>query len=452
MSASSFGPLMSSSDLNSSALGAQHDKDDAVSVSSRRVHIPTIPHSAMNAGAGKESLESGGSDEDSGLPYGLPSAGNGVPLGQGARAEDAAPETRKVSGLRAALASKFAAKKKPKELSMAGAVNSKRQQQQLELLMSQSSLVDGDGVARPTVAGQPVGHPMSFQHVEHLSPREVGPKMPLINGLQQAQPLPPAESQAGPPSPDPPQPAAAPAKTSGSSERRLNFRNFKPASLLSKPSKQSIGSSDSGKAAGPTVRGKPIGAPQGFQHVDHISSEEYSMQQFHLLNHRQQQTEIISVLRQNSVQEGKPRGRTGSTAGRHEKLTFHGLPVSGPVSFEHVEHVSADEYKLHLEDTMRKATVAAATANVDTLLPKKPESDSESRAESGVDADSAIEPQPSERSSGERPQLVALQHTSQTARPSSSDLGPDRPGKMPTSVIQELHARANQPPSDETTK
>ncbi|KAJ2481754.1 hypothetical protein IWW56_001563 [Coemansia sp. RSA 2131] len=443
---------MSTSDLTGSSL---HDKDDAVSVSSRRVHIPTIPHSAMNAHAdAKHSSESTGSDDSesrTGLPYGLPSAGNGVPLGQGARdgdADAAAHEGRKVSGLRAALVSKFAAKKKPKELSMSGVVNSKRHQQQLESLMSQSVTSLGESGGGPTVGGQTVGHPMSFQHVEHLSPTQVAPKMPLINGTQQAQATtPPSQSLDEPAAPKPVAP-----------ERRLNFRNFKPTSLLTRPSKLSIGSSGSSDSGhvGVTLRGKPIGAPQGFQHVDHISSEEYGMQQFHLLNHRQQQSEIVSVLRQNSLNtqggsDAPSRGRTASLAARHEKLTFHGLPVSGPVSFEHVEHVSADEYKQHLEETVRKATVAAAAANVDTLLPPKQEADSAS--DSGADADSGVEPMPSARPSVERLKIPALQHTSQTARPSMGDLGPAKSGKLPSTVIQELQARANQQsPSTESTK
>ncbi|KAJ2852580.1 hypothetical protein IWW36_000209 [Coemansia brasiliensis] len=425
MNASSFGPLMSSSShAVGGTMGAGHDRDDAASVSSRQVHIPTMSHSAMNGSKhSSESAQSDSGSAGSGLPYGLPSASNGLPMEQ---EEAALPEARKVSGLRAALVNKFAAKKKSKEFRTSAAVSTKRQQHQLESLMTQSAGGLGDSAAGPRVGGQPVGHPMSFQHVEHLSPTQIAPKMPLINNF-------PGESRA-------PVSSAKPAN----SERRLNFRNFKPASLLTKPSKLSIGSSSSNEAKkGPvTLRGKPIGAPSGFQHVDHLSPDEYSMQQFHLLNHRQQQNEIVSVLRQNSQAADESRKQAAPRPDRPEKITFRGLPVSGPVSFDHVEHVSPREYKQHLEETMRKSTVAVATANVDTLLPDKP--DTASTAESAADDESAVDAQSSARSSADRPCIAALQHTSETLRSSSSDSGVGKSGKMPSSAIQELQAKAKE--------
>ncbi|KAJ2630072.1 hypothetical protein H4R22_002921 [Coemansia sp. RSA 1290] len=417
MNAPSVGPLMSSSSHAVGAMG--HDHDDAASVSSRQVHIPTMSHSAMNGS--KHSSESMQSDAGSGsndLPYGLPSASNGLPIKQ----EGIAPEARKVSGLRAALANKFATKKKSKDFRASAAVSSKRQQHQLESLMTQSASGLGETAAGPRVGGQPVGHPMSFQHVEHLSPTQIAPKMPLINNF-------PDESRA-------PVSSAKPAN----SERRLNFRNFKPASLLTKPSKLSAGSSNEAKKGPVTLRGKPIGAPSGFQHVDHLSPDEYSMQQFHLLNHRQQQSEIVSVLRQSSQPIEESRKQASSRPDRPEKITFRGLPVSGPVSFDHVEHVSPREYKQHLEETMLKSTVAVATANVNTLLPAEP--DTASTAES-ADEESAVDAQ-SSRSSADRPCIAALQHTSETQRSFSSDSGVAKSGKTPSSSIQELQAKAKE--------
>ncbi|KAJ2455306.1 hypothetical protein EV183_000842 [Coemansia sp. RSA 2336] len=418
MNAPSVGPLMSSSSHAVGTMG--HDHDDAASVSSRQVHIPTMSHSAMNGS--KHSSESVHSDSgNSDLPYGLPSANNGLPIKQ----DEIVPEARKVSGLRAALANKFAAKKKSKDFRASAAVSSKRQQHQLESLMTQSAAGLGETAAGPKVGGQPVGHPMSFQHVEHLSPTQIAPKMPLINNF-------PSDSRA-------PVSSAKPAN----SERRLNFRNFKPASLLTKPSKLSLGSSNEAKKGPVTLRGKPIGAPSGFQHVDHLSPDEYSMQQFHLLNHRQQQSEIVSVLRQNSQPVEESRKQAPARPNRPEKITFRGLPVSGPVSFDHVEHVSPREYKQHLEETMLRSTVAVATANVDTLLPDEPgaASTAESADESAVDAQSS-------RSSADRPCIAALQHTSETQRSLSSDSGVAKSGKTPLSSIQELQAKAKESHED----
>ncbi|KAJ2079328.1 hypothetical protein H4R24_003860 [Coemansia sp. RSA 988] len=472
MSSYSFGPVVGSGDHRTrDPLSNPHDMNGArPETAARRVQIQAIPHSTTSADAldqrndmsraDNRSIRSGSEDSTNtdGLPYGMPSAINGRPLehrhtaptSQDVRVSDtdATPEGRKASGLRAALASKFAAKKKPKDFRTTVAVNSKRQQHQLESLMSQDRGDSGKSSLGPMVGGKPVGHPMSFHHVEHLSPTEIAPKMPLINGLQQLN-----------------KPMEMPTKVAPTSERRLKFRNFKPASLLTKPSKASLGDSASinagnGAKGAVTLRGKPIGAPSGFHHVEHMSPTEYSMQQYHLFNHRQQQTEIVSVLQQNNSQAGSnnERRRAPSAAAKNEKITYRGLPLSGPVTFEHVEHMSPNEYKSHLETTVRKESVAAATANVDTLLQPRasadaatPEPDFNANFSTdldtnfGMDAASAASDS-AERSSGDRPHLAALQHTSQTVRPSASDLGMGKPRKMSSAMLKELQASAEQQP------
>ncbi|KAJ2162629.1 hypothetical protein GGF46_000502 [Coemansia sp. RSA 552] len=414
----------------------------------RQVQIQAIPHSTMAAdaeapkssfGSNEDNLDDD-ADDGAGLPYGLPSASNGKPLGLrqaadgGPNDDVAAPESgRKVSGLRAALASRFAAKKKPKDLRTAASVSSKRQQHQLESLMSQSVVGDnGDGLAGPTVGGQSVGFPMSFHHVEHLSPTEIAPKMPLING-QLHKP-------------------AAPTAKGAPTERKLSFRNFKPASLLTKPSKQLSSSSlgDSGKGGGITVRGKPIGAPMGFQHVEHMSPNKYSMEQFHLLNHRQQQSEIVSVLRQNSrkstsqqqeqqqqqQQQQQPLRSSPSLNVKPEKITYRGLPLSGPVSFEHVEHMSAQEYRDHMELSARTAAAQPLEYGDDDGY--------NNNGDDYDDEDSGPDP---EITAAERPRLVALQHTAQAIRTSASDLGPGRSPRLPQTLANEIQNRGSRSPS-----
>ncbi|KAJ2764652.1 hypothetical protein IWQ57_005086, partial [Coemansia nantahalensis] len=438
-------------------LSMMDDSDSGSEVDLRRVQIQAIPHSTISAdalraqGSAAQSraadiniVDDNDSDDGAGagMPYGLPSAANGLPMGLPAGAAGAddgsapTPVGRKGSGLRAALASKFAAKKKPKDLRAAVVVSTKRQQHQLESLMSQSGAAGRDTPSTPMVGGQPVGHPMSFQHVEHLSPTDIAPKMPLINSqLQKA--------------------AEAPAKGPAPSERRLKFRNFKPAALLTKPPKPPAASASAGKRPA-TVRGKAIGAPIGFQHVDHLSPTEYSMQQFHLLNHRQQQSEIVSVLRQNSESSGEQqRRRAPSLSDRPDKITFRGLPVSGPVSFEHVEHVSPREYRRHMEDLARAAsdattpvsnpatTVTDDCASPGAAPPTVRRSPSDYAAEASLDAASEA----SDDTSDERPRIAALQHTSQTSRTAASEAGLSKPPRVSPSMIKELQMRAKQPPA-----
>ncbi|KAJ1728800.1 hypothetical protein LPJ61_003846 [Coemansia biformis] len=467
MSVSPYGAMMPSTEpVDTSRFSGLHDSDSGSEVDLRRVQIQAIPHStisavalrakggtgghtaAAGAAADADDSDDGGDDDDvsgTGLPYGLPSAANGLPsvadTTRGSGEDAAAPEGRKGGGLRAALASKFAAKKKPKDLRATTAVSTKRQQHQLESLMSLSGAAGRDTSSGPMVGGQPVGHPMSFQHVEHLSPTDIAPKMPLINRrLHKA--------------------AEAPAKGPAPPERRLKFRNFKPAALLTKPSKASVGSAGSGnagdadKGAAVMVRGKPIGAPVGFQHVDHLSPTEYSMQQFHLLNHRQQQSEIVSVLRQNSESSSElQRRRAPSLVDKHDKITFRGLPVSGPVSFAHVEHVSPREYQRHLGDSARKASAATA-ADSEDMSPSAPPmprpasgntADADAAADFNLDAAGEASDS-SDGASADRPRIAALQHTSQSARTAASEAGLAKPPRINPSMIKELQARARQPP------
>ncbi|KAJ2709718.1 hypothetical protein H4R19_004108, partial [Coemansia spiralis] len=258
MSAPMFSARMDSvASVDDQRLSVLDDSDSGSEEDLRRVQIQAIPHSTITADAlltqgraapsraadANISDGNGGDSGDdaagSGLPYGLPSAANGLPMGQqpagaasadidAGRSDGGAPaaEGRKSGGLRAVLASKFAAKKKPKDLRSAVAASSQRQQHQLESLMSQSGAAGRDSSSGPMVGGRPVGHPMSFQHVEHLSPTDIAPKMPLINGRLY-------------------KPAEPPAKTPAPTERRLKFRSFKPAALLTKPSKASTTSSSS---------------------------------------------------------------------------------------------------------------------------------------------------------------------------------------------------------------
>ncbi|KAI9502805.1 hypothetical protein GGI25_002584 [Coemansia spiralis] len=381
---------------------------------------------------------SNGHGKSSEFPYGLPSAGNGQPmeLRHAASMPMRGGETynndmRKTMGLRAALANKFTGKK-IKDFRLSVSVSSKRQQHQLESLLSLSKAAEegGNMSSGPTVRGMPVGHPMSFKHVEHLSPTQVGPKMALFN----SQPL-PKTSMAKPRGSTSSlnlgsnsgnsissgggssiQPASQP-------EKRSHFRSLKPASLLTKSSKLSLpgtSNSDSNKQAErrvPTIRGRPIGAPSNFQHVEHLSPAEHGMQQFHLLNHRQQQQDILSVLAQSPTGVTKTRPNMRIPESQTEKITYRGLPLSRPLTFEHVEHVSPREYKTRLETKVLEETVAAATAAVDTLLPAQnathtaESSDDSGRqhARSMDEAASSVH----EDAGKPTPRLMALQHTSQ---------------------------------------
>ncbi|KAJ2463612.1 hypothetical protein GGI03_003733 [Coemansia sp. RSA 2337] len=329
------------------SFSSQYEHGDAVSVmATRRVQIQAIPHSTMSSDTlvPKPSVNIAVEEPSEFSSYGLPSADNGQPQQQQQQRDVDSGENRKSMGLRAALASKFTPKKKTKDISRLS-VNTKRQQHQLESLISLSRASDDREALGPTVRGQPVGHPMSFQHVEHLSPTLIKPKLALIN------------------SPDLYKSSTVQPKSSltATVEKKSHFRALKPASLLTKSSKQSLNSSDSASTAESTVRmvgGRPIGAPSGFKHVDHLSPDEYSTQQYQLLNHRQQQQEIVSVLSHANVGSGnsgsgnggerpKTRGMTASNSSL-SKITYRGLPLSGPVTFEHVEHISPKDYHAQL--------------------------------------------------------------------------------------------------------
>ncbi|KAJ2812610.1 hypothetical protein FBU31_007567, partial [Coemansia sp. 'formosensis'] len=324
------------------SFSSQYEHGDVASVmATRRVQIQAIPHSTMNSEtpAPKPSVSVSVEEPSELSSYGLPSADNGQPQQQ---REGDSGENRKSMGLRAALASKFTPKKKTKDISRLS-VNSKRQQHQLESLISLSRASDDNEAAGPTVRGQPVGHPMSFQHVEHLSPTLIKPKLALINSpeLYKSNTVQPKSS------------------VTATVEKKSHFRALKPASLLTKSSKQSLNGNDDASTAESTVRmvgGRPIGAPSGFKHVDHLSPDEYSTQQYQLLNHRQQQQEIISVLSHanvgsvnsgGSAERPKTRGMTGTNKSL-PKITYRGLPLSGPVTFEHVEHISPKDYHAQL--------------------------------------------------------------------------------------------------------
>ncbi|KAJ2747990.1 hypothetical protein GGI20_000077 [Coemansia sp. BCRC 34301] len=332
------------------SFSGHYEHDDAVSVmATRRVQIQAIPHSTMSSDTLVPRTSASVATDEAGdlLSHGLPSADNGLPQQQ--ERDTDSGDNRKSTGLRAALASKFTPKKKTKDLSRLS-VNTKRQQHQLESLISLSRASDVNEAAGPTVRGQPVGHPMSFQHVEHLSPTIIKPKLALINSpeLYKSSTVQPKSN------------------VKATAEKKSHFRVLKPASLLTKSSKQSLGDSDSASATEPTVRmvgGKPIGAPSGFQHVDHLSPEAYSTQQYQLLNHRQQQHEIVSVLSQTNVggssERPKTRGMTASNSSL-PKIMYRGLPVSGPVTFEHVEHISPKDYQAQF----LSAKLASATPSV----------------------------------------------------------------------------------------
>ncbi|KAJ1817247.1 hypothetical protein LPJ56_004110, partial [Coemansia sp. RSA 2599] len=350
----------------------EHDDKDSIlmpTIAKRRVQIPQIPHSTTvssdtlvqqhqqhqqqqqgqsgSAAGGRQNaaalngLESGSATE---LPpaYEIPSASNGGSMGLRASASmplrsSEPSEGRKSTGIRAALVNKFSTKKK--ELQASPSLSSKRQQLQLESLIMQSKSTDDFGSGAPTVRGHPVGHPMAFQHVEHLSPTVVGPKMSLINSPDLY------KSYTQPAKSTPPQQQL--------SERKSTFRSLNPAALLSKTTKSqsqaSSGKTDPSKTV-VTVRGKPIGAPTEFQHVEHLSAADI-MKNYQVHNQRQQQAEIMSVLYKPSS-AGAERAKMFQTASeRTQKTTYRGLPLSGPVTFEHVEHISVKDYKMHIANS-----------------------------------------------------------------------------------------------------
>ncbi|KAJ1764408.1 hypothetical protein LPJ74_006650, partial [Coemansia sp. RSA 1843] len=168
----------------------------SATVSVDNVAVPKLSSSSTasskTAGGIPSLLHSGDQAKESEYPYDIPSASNGQPMELRHAASMSVKtsegndtiHSNKGSGLRAALANKFNGKK-IKDFRLSVSVNSKRQQHQLESLMSQSKAAeDGEGASSvPTVRGMPVGHPMSFQHVEHLSPTQVAPKMALINNM-----------------------------------------------------------------------------------------------------------------------------------------------------------------------------------------------------------------------------------------------------------------------------
>ncbi|KAJ2007132.1 hypothetical protein H4R26_000951 [Coemansia thaxteri] len=330
---------------SSSFMGSQHERAGVASAMvPRRVQIQAIPHSTMSSDTLASKTTAATTLPSEMLAYGLPSADNGIPPHyqqpqhhHQQQHEADSGDGRKGTGLRAALASKFTPKKKTKEISRLS-VNTERQQHQLESLLSLSKVGDGKEAVGPTVRGQPVGHPMSFQHVEHLSPTLIAPKLALINSSQLYK-----SSTVQP-------------KSSAGVEKKSHFLGFKPSSLLTKPSKQSLnagGSSAPVTESVRTVRGKPIGAPSEFKHVDHLSPDEFSTQQYQMLNHRQQQHEIVSVLTQPggggaAGERPKTRAATGPSSGSLPKITYRGLPLSGPVTFEHVEHISPKDYHAQL--------------------------------------------------------------------------------------------------------
>ncbi|KAJ2784398.1 hypothetical protein GGI15_002264 [Coemansia interrupta] len=411
----------------------EHDDNDSIlmpTIAKRRVQIPQIQHSTtmssdtlvqqqhQRAHSGStssnnrlnpimhSSFETGSTTE---LPpaYEIPSADNGgaMELRQSASMPlrtSESNEGRKSSGIRAALANKFSAKKKDVQSSPSHSLSSKRQQLQLESLLMQSStddLAGSDG--RPTVRGQAVGHPMAFHHVEHLSPTVIGPKMSLIN------------------SPDLYRSYTQPAKSTApqqlSSDRKSPFRSLNPVSLLAKSASKALPPAPSG-ASDPmktvvTVRGKPIGAPTEFQHVEHLSASDI-MKNYQLLNQRQQQAEIMSVLSQPSNAVGSERSKKSQTmADRTPKTTYRGLPLSGPVTFEHVEHISVKDYKMHVANSHTlepNGTTGMSTVNSNASSTEATAVDSFSEGEQqGTQAHQNTQPK---QQSG--PRLTALQHTS----------------------------------------
>ncbi|KAJ1798119.1 hypothetical protein LPJ59_002707 [Coemansia sp. RSA 2399] len=506
MSSTSYGGMLSSYERTStdagSALGLEglgprpvqiQAMSHSTTVNVGNMAVPKLSSSSTasskTAGGIPSLLHSEDQAKESEYPYDIPSASNGQPMelrhaaSMPIKAGDGpdAIHSNKGSGLRAALANKFTGKK-IKDFRLSVSVSSKRQQHQLESLMSQSNgAEDGGGMSSvPMVRGMPVGHPMSFQHVEHLSPTQVAPKMALINSMdhsakqapgraklssssisrrslagdgnnsngslqrQQSPQLKPQLSQQPQEQQQEQQPAYQIHSKSPQPlpEKRLNFRSLKPAALMTKASKLSLpgissisngistsisgGTNKQNVPSVPTIRGKPISGPSNFQHVEHLSPEEHSTQQFHLLNHRQQQQEILSMIAQSPTGVSKARSNTrGPDANKPEKIMFRGLPLSRPLTFEHVEHVSPREYKAHME-TKELVEVDSAATGVSAYAPRlsdepagrlsDDDDDINMAAESGGhrrenSASASLHSRHSDQRA--RPRLVALQHTSQ---------------------------------------
>ncbi|KAJ1723756.1 hypothetical protein LPJ53_001924 [Coemansia erecta] len=429
----------------------EHDDNDSIlmpTIAKRRVQIPQIQHSTtmssdtlvqqqhQRAHSGStsshhrlnpimhSSFETGSTTE---LPpaYEIPSADNGgaMELRQSASMPlrtSESNEGRKSSGIRAALANKFSAKKK--DIQSSPSLSSKRQQLQLESLLMQSSSTDdlagSDG--RPTVRGQAVGHPMAFHHVEHLSPTVVGPKMSLINSPDLYRSY--------------TQPAKSTAPQQASSDRKSPFRSLNPVSLLAKSSSKALppapsGTSDPMKTV-VTVRGKPIGAPTEFQHVEHLSASDV-MKNYQLLNQRQQQAEIMSVLSKPGNVGGSERSKKSHTiADRTPKTTYRGLPLSGPVTFEHVEHISVKDYKMHVANSHTlepngTTGMSAAGSNASSTDATAVESISEGEQQG---AQTHQNTQPRHQQQG--PRLAALQHTS-SQQPQQQPQQPQQQSQSP---------------------
>ncbi|KAJ2723886.1 hypothetical protein GGI07_002349 [Coemansia sp. Benny D115] len=441
---------MSTYSYSSSAAASSHVHDDSDSVlmptiSKRRVQIPQIPHSNAvssdtlvgraqpgNTGgpAGPSRLNpishsSFDLDSTSELPpsYEIPSASNGgtMELRQAASMPLRTSEsTESRKGIRAALASRFTAKKK--DLHPSPSVNSKRQQLQLESLMTSTKDSDEQGSAgAPTVRGQPVGHPMAFHHVEHLSPTVIGPKMSLINGPELYKSYTQPAKSSAPQAPE---------------QKSSTFRSFKP-SLFSKSSKALPAVPTSSSKNDPmktmvTFRGKPIGAPAEFQHVEHLSASELSVKHYQLLNQRQHQGEIMSVLAKPTTVSTENEKRPKTAADRAQKTTFRGLPLSGPVTFEHVEHISLKDYKTHVANnpinTQRPATASASTSpSMDNKSPEPPLPT--------LPSEFAQRPSTQHKQGG-GPRLNALTHTS------TQPLPPPPPSNVVNTMMQahKVHA------------
>ncbi|KAJ1941618.1 hypothetical protein GGF37_003470, partial [Kickxella alabastrina] len=237
-------------------------------------------------------------------------------------------------------------------------VSTKRQQQQLESLMTQIGSTDNLGTEIPMLNGQRVGHPISFHHVEHLSPTVVGPKMALIN------------------SPDLYKSYTQPNKGStfpaAPTERKSPFRSFKSASSLMKLTKstpQAANVISEPMKSVVTFRGKPIGAPAEFQHVEHLSATDLGVKHYQILNHRQQKADIISVLANPAAVVSERDNLPKTAAEKAQKTTYRGLPLSGPVTFEHVEHISVKDYKTHVANS-NQSVPASDQALVPALKPR----------------------------------------------------------------------------------
>ncbi|KAI8324657.1 hypothetical protein GQ54DRAFT_302458 [Martensiomyces pterosporus] len=214
-----------------------------------------------------------------------------------------------------------------------------------------------------TVRGLPVSDPMEFEHIEHFSPTEytlkqyqrARPGQQPVQ-YQHQQPLQPQyqqpiqhqyqqqiqhqyqhqyqhqqhqqhqyqQQQAHPP----PQQQQLPPQS-----------QFTQLNVISTPNRANKLGDKAQRV--PTVRGLAVGQPMDFRHVEHLSPTDHSILQYQDLNHNQQVKEMVSVATVPNVTSDKMRGGT-----------VRGLPVSGPVSFTHVKHVSQSEYKTQIKKYM----------------------------------------------------------------------------------------------------